>query len=66
MSGSYSSLLRGAYDCHVHCGPDVIVRAQDVTALAESAAQAGLAGVVLKNHAGSTTGVAHGMALELL
>jgi hypothetical protein len=50
--------LRGVYDCHVHCGPDVIARAQDVTEFAAAAREAGLAGAVLKDHTGSTAAVA--------
>lgn len=56
---SESFSLRGVYDCHVHCGPDVITRAQDVTELAAAAREAGMAGVVLKDHTGSTAAVAH-------
>ena len=31
------AMLRGAYDLHVHCAPDVIPRAQDRVQLAEDA-----------------------------
>ena len=42
------SLLRGAFDLHVHCSPDVVPRAQDVYDLAKAASDAGMAGVGLK------------------
>ena len=55
------SLLQGAYDIHVHCTPDVIPRAQDLIELAEAASQAGLAGIVLKDHTTSTVGRAYAL-----
>ena len=54
-----NSLLRGAYDLHVHCSPDVVPRAQDVFDLARSAKEAGMAGVGLKDHTTSTVGRCH-------
>lgn len=51
-----SELLRGAYDLHVHCSPDVVPRAQDVFDLAQAANHAGMAGVGLKDHTTSTVG----------
>lgn len=53
------TLLQGAYDIHVHCTPDVIPRAQDPLELANDASQAGLAGIVLKDHTTSTVGRAY-------
>jgi hypothetical protein len=49
-------LLRGAYDIHVHCGPDVVPRSEDLVELAQSARQAGMGGIVLKDHTTSTDG----------
>lgn len=51
-----TNLLRGAYDIHVHCAPDVIPRAQDLLELARAGAAAGMAGLVLKDHTTSTVG----------
>ena len=56
-----SPLLRGAYDIHVHCAPDVIPRAQDLDELAAEASMAGMAGVLLKDHTASTVGRAHAL-----
>jgi hypothetical protein len=59
MNGTgHSKLLLGAYDCHVHAAPDVVPRAQDWLQLGEAARAAGLAGLVLKDHTGSTAGQA--------
>ena len=52
-------LLKGAYDLHVHCSPDVVPRAQDVFDLAMAASDAGMAGVGLKDHTTSTVGRCH-------
>jgi len=49
-------LLRGAYDLHIHAQPDVIQRAQDLPSLAKTAAQAGMAGLLIKDHTTSTVG----------
>ncbi len=54
-----AELLRGAYDCHVHAAPDVVPRAQDWLEVGEAARAAGLAGLVIKDHTGSTAGQAH-------
>lgn len=53
------SLLKDAYDLHVHCAPDVISRSQDVFDLARSASESGMAGVGLKDHTTSTVGRCH-------
>lgn len=50
--------LQGAYDIHIHAGPDVVPRAQDMLAIAGDAEAAGMAGLVFKDHTGST---AHGV-----
>lgn len=43
-------LVRGAYDVHIHVGPDVMKRRITDTDLAPLFAEAGLAGFVLKSH----------------
>ncbi len=43
-------LLHGAYDMHVHSGPDVMPRKFDDVALAERTRASGMAGFVLKSH----------------
>jgi hypothetical protein len=47
-------LLAGAYDLHVHAGPDVRPRRLAATELLARAAEAGMAGLVLKSHHSST------------
>jgi hypothetical protein len=47
-------LLEGAVDTHVHSAPDAVPRSVDDLELARSAAAAGMAAVVLKNHHGPT------------
>lgn len=42
--------IAGAWDTHVHAGPDVTDRKHDVVELARRAADAGMGGLVLKNH----------------
>lgn len=42
-------VLVGAYDMHVHAGPDNVERIQDCIEVAEDAARAGLSGVVFKS-----------------
>ena len=54
-----NSLLKGAYDLHVHCSPDVVPRSQDVFDLARAASDAGMAGIGLKDHTTSTVGRCH-------
>jgi hypothetical protein len=49
-------MLENAFDIHVHCTPDVVERAEDLVALADAAQQAGMAGIVLKDHTTSTVG----------
>ena len=51
-----SALLQGAYDLHIHAAPDVIPRKLDIKDLAQAAAQAGMAGIALKDHTTSTAG----------
>jgi hypothetical protein len=47
-------LLRGAYDTHIHVGPDVVPRIVDDLTLARRFQALGLAGFVLKSHYTST------------
>lgn len=42
--------IPGAWDTHVHAGPDVVDRKHDIVELARRAADAGMGGLVLKNH----------------
>ena len=51
--------LRGAIDLHVHVPPDMINRAQDVPTLLREAREAGMAGLVLKDHTACTASLAY-------
>ena len=51
-----ADILSGAYDLHIHAQPDVVQRAQDLPSLARTAAQAGMAGLLIKDHTTSTVG----------
>ncbi|ELY38717.1 DUF6282 family protein [Halalkalicoccus jeotgali] len=53
--------ISDAWDTHVHAGPDVTDRKHDIVELARRAADAGMGGLVLKNHYAPTT-----MATELV
>jgi hypothetical protein len=48
------ALVRGAYDLHVHVGPDVVGRRIDDLSLAVRCREVGLAGFALKSHYTST------------
>lgn len=49
-------LLKGAYDLHIHTGPDVVPRKlSDLTAV-KRAMEAGMAGIAIKSHVSSTAG----------
>jgi Family of unknown function (DUF6282) len=50
--------LKGAVDLHVHCAPSFFTRWGDGLDLARSCEQAGMAGVLLKAHEGSTVAAA--------
>ena len=43
-------LLIGACDLHIHSGPDVAPRQQDIIELARDAAQAGMRALAIKDH----------------
>jgi hypothetical protein len=47
-------LLQGAYDTHIHVGPDVVERKIDDVSLARRFQELGMAGFVLKSHYTST------------
>lgn len=49
-SETTQGLLKGAYDTHVHSGPDVLPRKFDDFELAQRAQERGMAGFVLKSH----------------
>ena len=52
-------LLKGAYDMHVHAGPDVIDRKMDDLELAAAYKAAGMKGFVIKSHYFDTAGRAY-------
>ena len=54
VSGRARVLVRGAFDLHVHVGPDVPPRRIDDVTLARRFAELGLAGFALKSHYTST------------
>jgi hypothetical protein len=45
-----TNYLKGAVDTHVHSSPDVVDRRQDDLEVAQAAAEAGMAAIVLKSH----------------
>ncbi|MBO1305725.1 hypothetical protein JZO70_06125 [Enterococcus sp. 669A] len=45
-----SNILKGAYDLHVHSGPDIMPRKFDDLEMAERIKESGMAGYVLKSH----------------
>ncbi len=47
-------LLQGAYDTHIHVGPDVVERKIDDVSLARRFQELGMAGFILKSHYTST------------
>lgn len=46
--------IRGVYDMHVHSYPDIVPRRCDDVELAQAAAAAGMGGLMIKSHHGST------------
>jgi hypothetical protein len=46
----YEELIQGAYDLHVHCGPDVMPRKMDDLEMAERLLKSGMKGIALKSH----------------
>ena len=53
---SNRQLLENAYDIHVHASPDVVPRAMDLAQLCFEAENAGMAGILIKDHCTSTVG----------
>jgi hypothetical protein len=51
-------MIEGAIDLHAHCGPDTRPRRMSALELARAAREAGMRGVVLKNHDTPTTSLA--------
>ena len=51
-----SEFLRGAYDLHIHTGPDVIPRKLTDRQAVKQAKRAGMLGITLKSHVSSTAG----------
>ena len=49
-------LLEGAYDIHLHASPDVIPRSMNLKQLCHAAEEAGMAGMLIKDHCTSTVG----------
>ncbi len=49
------ALLQGSYDLHIHSGPDIMPRKGSVLEFARRAADAGMAGILIKSHYVSTT-----------
>jgi hypothetical protein len=47
-------LLHGTIEMHVHSAPDIVPRKSDDIALVKAAAEAGMGGILIKSHLGST------------
>ena len=56
MTTNTKEVIIGAYDLHVHSGPDVIQRKLDDHEMAERLQAAGMKGYALKSHVSSTAG----------
>ena len=54
-----SDMLTGVYDMHIHSFPDVAPRKDDDIGIAKAASAAGMGGIMLKAHQGSTVERAH-------
>ena len=50
MIETVDELIKGAYDLHVHSSPDVVPRKLSDIELANKAREAGMAGILIKNH----------------
>jgi hypothetical protein len=55
---SQSKILKGVYDLHVHASPSIFKRWGDAEQTARVCQEAGMAGIALKAHHGSTTELA--------
>jgi len=49
-------ILKGAFDLHIHCSPDIVSRSVDDLDMAEDAVKNGMSGFVIKNHYAPTAG----------
>lgn len=54
MLDKVAELIQGAYDLHVHAGPDIVPRRQDIVDVARDALNAGMGGLAFKDHHTST------------
>lgn len=50
MLNKVEDLIKGAYDLHVHAGPDVVPRRQDILDVARDAFNSEMGGLVFKDH----------------
>ncbi len=50
MLDRVDELIKGAYDLHVHAGPDIVPRRQDILDVARDALNSGMGGLVFKDH----------------
>lgn len=50
MLDKVEELTRGAYDLHVHAGPDIVPRRQDILEVARDAVNSEMGGLVFKDH----------------
>jgi hypothetical protein len=47
-------IVQGAFEMHVHCSPDIVPRKTTDAELVRAAAEAGMGGLLIKSHTGST------------
>ena len=59
LSAAAHAQLQGVVDIHCHADPDSVPRSIDAVDLAKLAKQAGMRGLVLKNHYESTASLAY-------
>ena len=56
-----TDVLNGAYDIHVHAAPDVMPRAGDLVTVFREASDAGMAGILFKDHCFPTHAAAYAL-----
>jgi len=56
MKEKVQELMRGACDLHIHAGPDIVPRRQDVVEVARDAREAGMRALGIKDHNTNTAG----------
>lgn len=56
MKEKVRELMRGACDLHIHAGPDIVPRRQDVVEVARDAREAGMRALGIKDHNTNTAG----------